>query len=159
MRKPRGCSTSPTSTWVSPTEVLRPQGHLGRLHADEFLAEAESRVMEKIKLDGPEAEKRKHRARGGRRRDKVLVSCAHLREAHHIQVGIALSMEGNSGPYIQYAYVRTNGILAKAKEKPSAQEVKLNPSEKALIRKMALFRDAAEKGPASARRTTSRSTR
>lgn len=46
----------------------------------------------------------------------------------------ALSMEGNSGPYLQYVYVRTKGILGKLKnQKPEIKnEVRLNEDERRL---------------------------
>src|SRR3989344_353486 len=53
----------------------------------------------------------------------------------------ALSMEGNSGPYLQYVYVRTKGILEKAGLQGQAlQEVRLglNQDEKMLARWLVL---------------------
>jgi arginyl-tRNA synthetase len=55
----------------------------------------------------------------------------------------ALNMEGDSGPYLQYAYVRTKGILAKTKEKPSAEAGAFNDSEKRLLKRLLQFHDAA----------------
>jgi arginyl-tRNA synthetase len=53
----------------------------------------------------------------------------------------ALSMEGNSGPYLQYVYVRTRGILEKSKEdikKLKVSGVSLNQDEKTLARWLVL---------------------
>jgi len=53
----------------------------------------------------------------------------------------ALSMEGNSGPYLQYVYVRTKGILEKAGLQGQALQVVrpgLNNDEKALVRWLVL---------------------
>ncbi len=46
----------------------------------------------------------------------------------------ALSMEGNSGPYLQYVYVRTKGILGKLKNQKLEikNEVRLNEDERRL---------------------------
>ncbi len=114
--------------------------------ADEFIEEAKRLVLEKMKLEMDDEEKKKVALTVAVGAIKFSILRAGSDKRITFRWESALSMEGDSGPYLQYAYVRTNGILAKTKEKPEAQEVKLNPSEKALIRKMALFRDAAEKG-------------
>ncbi|MFZ2256151.1 MAG: DALR anticodon-binding domain-containing protein [Patescibacteria group bacterium] len=57
----------------------------------------------------------------------------------------ALSFEGNSGPYIQYAYVRAKKILpADFTPKPSANNLELSPHDKSLIQSLAGFRDAVD---------------
>ncbi len=60
----------------------------------------------------------------------------------------ALNMEGNSGPYLQYVYVRTKGILEKAgiktkelknsKLPPKADRQELNEDERSLVRWLVL---------------------
>lgn len=51
----------------------------------------------------------------------------------------ALNMEGNSGPYLQYVYVRTKGILDKAnKEQKKINLEKLNDDERSLARWLVL---------------------
>ena len=51
-----------------------------------------------------------------------------------------LKLEGDTGPYLQYTYVRAYRILEKADEKPSAEPYgELNESEKTLLRRMAYF--------------------
>jgi arginyl-tRNA synthetase len=52
----------------------------------------------------------------------------------------ALNLEGDSGPYLQYAYVRTKGILRKARYKPNvAQAYKFNENERTLIKRLCGF--------------------
>jgi arginyl-tRNA synthetase len=52
----------------------------------------------------------------------------------------ALSLEGDSGPYLQYAYVRTNGILRKADFKPDvAKGYQFTDHEKKLIKLLSQF--------------------
>jgi len=49
----------------------------------------------------------------------------------------ALSLEGDTGPYLQYAYVRTNGILKKAKYKEKINsKYSFSDDEKNLIKRM-----------------------
>jgi arginyl-tRNA synthetase len=52
----------------------------------------------------------------------------------------ALSMEGNSGPYLQYVYVRTKGILEKSKNQKIKTEknIVLNEDERSLARWLVL---------------------
>jgi arginyl-tRNA synthetase len=58
----------------------------------------------------------------------------------------ALSLEGDSGPYTQYAHVRTAGILAKAEDKPGTSAKYLfSPEEKKLIRKLCELPDLVQK--------------
>ncbi len=58
----------------------------------------------------------------------------------------ALNLEGNSGPYLQYAYVRTNGILRKAGYKPEiVKNYKFDENERALIRKLCEFPEIVDK--------------
>ncbi|MBI4090416.1 MAG: arginine--tRNA ligase [Candidatus Komeilibacteria bacterium] len=50
----------------------------------------------------------------------------------------ALSLEGNTGPYIQYAHARAAGILAKSGEKkfPMPKHVELEPAEHRLLARL-----------------------
>lgn len=49
----------------------------------------------------------------------------------------ALSLEGDSGPYLQYAYVRTAGILRKAEFKPKvSSKYSFSEDEKTLIKRI-----------------------
>jgi arginyl-tRNA synthetase len=62
----------------------------------------------------------------------------------------ALSLEGDSGPYLQYAYVRTNSILNKADFKPSvADDYEYSENERALIKKLILFPDVVANAAAN----------
>ncbi len=109
--------------------------------ADELLAEAEGRVMEKIKVEVPEEEKKGiARAVGA-----GAIKFSFLRTGSEKRITFkweeALNMEGDSGPYLQYAYVRTRGILGKTTEPPKASAISFTKQERALIRKMAQFPD------------------
>jgi len=58
----------------------------------------------------------------------------------------ALSLEGDTGPYLQYAYVRTNGILKKAKIKMKlSDKYSFTDEEKKLIKELCLFPDTISK--------------
>jgi arginyl-tRNA synthetase len=60
----------------------------------------------------------------------------------------ALSLEGDSGPYLQYAYVRTRGIFGKAEsgDVPKvATGYKFDGNERTLIKKLAEFPEVAQK--------------
>jgi len=113
--------------------------------ADELLEEARRRVLEKISLDMSEDEKGKVAMIVGSGAIKFSFLRASSDKRITFKWDSALNMEGDSGPYLQYAYVRTNGILAKATEKESVGEVGFNPSERQLIKRMAQFRDVVER--------------
>ncbi len=50
------------------------------------------------------------------------------------------SLEGNSGPYLQYAYVRAKSILDKVQSpEPRAQSLDLEPKERSLARKISMY--------------------
>jgi arginyl-tRNA synthetase len=53
-------------------------------------------------------------------------------------VNESLSLEGNSGPYLQYAYARAKSILAKTANQPEAL-TDLEPDERALVVKISEF--------------------
>ncbi len=57
----------------------------------------------------------------------------------------ALSLEGDSGPYIQYVYVRVNGILEKSESKSGASEIEFNTDEKRLIKRLCEFPEIVKK--------------
>ena len=113
---------------------------------DELLAEAQTRVMEKIKTDVGEEEKKAIAKMVG----VAAIKFSFLRTGSEKRITFkwddALNMEGDSGPYLQYAFVRTNGIFSKTNEKPGVDEtVVLNEQEKKLIKKMAQFSDIAKR--------------
>ncbi len=57
----------------------------------------------------------------------------------------ALNTEGDSGPYLQYAVVRSNSILEKADFKPKVSSDGHNDDEKRLIKKLAEFPELVER--------------
>lgn len=60
-----------------------------------------------------------------------------------------MSMQGNSGPYLQYTFARTQSVLHKADKKPNPEIKSPNPEELAVMRSLIKFpeviADAAEK--------------
>lgn len=109
--------------------------------ADELLEEARKRVLEKIKLDVPVGEKEEIAKIVG----AGAIKFSFLRTSSDKKITFrwdeALSMEGDSGPYLQYAFVRTNGILNKSKDKPETDAIHFNEQEKRLLKRLAGFRD------------------
>jgi len=59
----------------------------------------------------------------------------------------SISLDGNSGPYLQYTYARTNSVLAKKQEKESkeVQSPKLEKEEEELLRLLFKFAEVVEK--------------
>ena len=52
----------------------------------------------------------------------------------------SISLQGNSGPYLQYTYARTHSVLAKVKRyELSGKSLELNPEEELLLRKLFQF--------------------
>lgn len=51
----------------------------------------------------------------------------------------SVSLEGKSGPYLQYAHARARSILAKATKKPSRELPLLEKGERTLVRKLAEY--------------------
>jgi len=111
--------------------------------ADELLAEAKTRVMEKIKVDAEADEK----AQIAKTVGAGAIKYSFLRTSSDKRITFrwedALSMDGDSGPYLQYAYVRTKGILGKRTEGPAVRAVAFTGEERALIRRLAMLRDIA----------------
>jgi arginyl-tRNA synthetase len=105
--------------------------------ADALFFEACSLVKEKIKLDVPDSEKEMISKLVGASAIKFALLKTSSDKRITFKWEEALSLEGDSGPYAQYAYVRTNGILGKTKEKPEVTIAEFNPSEKELIKKLA----------------------
>lgn len=56
----------------------------------------------------------------------------------------SVALEGNSGPYLQYAHARARSILTKSTEK-ATEPTQLQPGERALLRKLTEYREAVEK--------------
>lgn len=57
----------------------------------------------------------------------------------------SVSLEGNSGPYLQYAHARACSILAKAGSSGEGELKDLNPGERSLLRKITEFSEIVEK--------------
>lgn len=57
----------------------------------------------------------------------------------------SVSLEGNSGPYLQYAYARARSILRKAKLKPATEITELQPDERVLVRKIGEYPEVIAK--------------
>lgn len=58
----------------------------------------------------------------------------------------SIALEGNSGPYLQYAHARARSILAKADEQEKITPVgRLQPGERTLLRKISEFPEVVEK--------------
>ena len=113
--------------------------------ADDLLNEAIEQVKQKIKLDLSDEEKEKIA--------KIVavgaIRFAFLKITSEKKITFkweeALNMEGDSGPYAQYAYVRTRGIIGKSKDKPHISSEQYNEKEKSLIKKLALMSEICEK--------------
>lgn len=57
----------------------------------------------------------------------------------------SVSLEGNSGPYLQYAHARARSILRKSSVKPAQQLSDLEPMERILARKISEYPEVIEK--------------
>ncbi len=57
----------------------------------------------------------------------------------------SIALEGNSGPYLQYAHARARSIMAKAGEQKDISIKDLQPDERSLLRKMSEFVEVVEK--------------
>lgn len=58
----------------------------------------------------------------------------------------SVSLEGNSGPYLQYAHARAWGILRKSSKPPLAlNSMTLQPSERPLVQKLGEYSDVVER--------------
>jgi arginyl-tRNA synthetase len=62
-----------------------------------------------------------------------------------LDVDEAVSLEGNSGPYLQYAYARACSILAKSEPKSDLTDSKLDENERRLARKISEYPEVVEK--------------
>lgn len=56
----------------------------------------------------------------------------------------SVALEGNSGPYLQYAHARARSILAKA-EKQGGEVTKLEADERSLVRKISEYHEVVDK--------------
>jgi arginyl-tRNA synthetase len=120
--------------------------------ADELLSESIRRAKEKISKDVPENE----RDGIARAVGEGAIRYSFVRTTPEKKLIFkweeALSLEGNSGPYLQYAYVRARKITERAEDKPAvASGYKFNPEEKKLIRELCLFPELAARSASSFR--------
>ncbi len=63
----------------------------------------------------------------------------------------SVSMEGNSGPYVQYAHARAHSILAKSQitdYKVQITDSKLEPGERSLVRKLGEYAEVVDRSAA-----------
>ncbi len=56
----------------------------------------------------------------------------------------SVSLEGNSGPYLQYAHARARSIVQKSRQRPAAF-AGLAPGERTLVRKIAEYPEVLER--------------
>lgn len=56
----------------------------------------------------------------------------------------SVSIQGNSGPYLQYAYARARSILEKSSNTSTVLDEKLEPDERSLARKIGEFAEVVE---------------
>ncbi|MBU0590768.1 arginine--tRNA ligase [Candidatus Micrarchaeota archaeon] len=109
--------------------------------ADNLLEEAQEKVIDKIKIEFSDKDKKKIAKLVG----VAAIRFSFLRTNADKRITFkweeALNMEGDSGPYAQYAYVRAKAILAKTTKEPDAVEIEFNDSEKKVIKQLAIFSD------------------
>ncbi|VVB98551.1 Arginine--tRNA ligase [uncultured archaeon] len=114
---------------------------------DEFMDEAKKRAYEKIKKEMAEKEKVETADKVG----IAAIKFSFLRTTPEKKIIFewekALSFEGDSGPYLQYAYVRTLGILNKWGGKTTELEARgeFNDDEKAVLRQVSIFKEIVGK--------------
>ncbi|MBI2499070.1 arginine--tRNA ligase [Candidatus Woesearchaeota archaeon] len=112
---------------------------------DEFIGEA-------VKKAEKEIEKRK--TKGDKKKIGIgAIKYAMLRNENNKNIIFdleqALSFEGNSGPYLQYSYVRAASILKKARKKSNFKIVGLKEKEIELIKKLDEFKVVVEQASSS----------
>lgn len=116
---------------------------------ENVLDEAEKRAYEKIeehKSELPEEEKRELARKMGIGAVKYNVLSQSRNKNYTFDWDTMLSFEGNSAPYLQYAYTRTQSILKKADgmklERDSSTLVGMENEEKALLKNLMAFESA-----------------
>lgn len=92
------------------------------------------------------------RARGGESTDDVVAGA--LRYAFlKVRVGSdvvfdineSVSIQGNSGPYLQYAHARACSILAKSEMRPTDETMTYDEGERALLRKLSEYSEVVDR--------------
>ena len=130
--------------WLEDEKFSGRQGTWIGFTADELLDEGTKRAAEKIKKEMTEEEK----AKVSKAVALAAIRFSFLRTTPEKKIIFkwddALSFEGDSGPYVQYAHARATRILEKAKEagvsipkKPG--KFSLNKEEKSLLNLLARF--------------------
>lgn len=57
----------------------------------------------------------------------------------------SVSLEGNSGPYLQYAHARARSILSKGSASPATDISEITPEERSLVRKVSEYPEVIQK--------------
>lgn len=129
--------------WLPEAKFSGRKGTWAGHTADELLEEGQKRALEKVKGDFPEDEKEeiaKTVAAGA-------IRYAFLKIAPEKKLVFkwdeVLSLEGDSGPYLQYACVRARRIMEKANFKPQAHPRTFSEDEKRLIKELGRFPETA----------------
>ena len=111
--------------------------------ADELAIEGKKRALEKVKKELSEEEKETIA-------EEVAIGAiryAFLKIAPEKKIIFkwdeVLSLEGDSGPYLQYACVRAKRILEKADYKPEIKKYEFSEGEKKLIKELGRFPEVA----------------
>ena len=111
--------------------------------ADELAEEGKKRALEKVKKELGEGEKETIA-------EEVAIGAiryAFLKIAPEKKIIFkwdeVLSLEGDSGPYLQYACVRAKRILEKADYEPEIKKYEFGEGEKKLIKELARFPEVA----------------
>lgn len=112
---------------------------------ENVLDEAEKRALEKIKSHNselPEDEQKELARKIGIGAIKYNVLSQNRQKNYTFDWDVMLSFDGNSAPYLQYAYTRTQSILKKSKklQTPDSKLQTLSaPEEKSLLKKLLDF--------------------
>lgn len=110
---------------------------------EDVLDEAEKRALQKIKdhnSELPEDEQQELARKIGIGAVKYNILSQNRNKNYTFDWDVMLSFDGNSAPYLQYAYTRTQSLLKKAPERKQEVNAELTtPEEKALLKKLLEF--------------------
>jgi arginyl-tRNA synthetase len=113
--------------------------------AEDVLEQAQKRVAEIIKEKNPDLKNKLHVVKAVAMGAIKYFDLSHNRHSdYEFDWDKALDFEGNSGPYIQYAYARLCGILSKVNLQGSHDitDITMSETERQLILKLVSFDDA-----------------
>lgn len=119
--------------------------------ADELLDEVHGRARRIIETSAPELRKIKSEEKEGVAEIVALAALKYgllkfSREKDiYFNIDESVSLEGNSGPYLQYTYARAKSVLRKAEVLPDRQKItcsRPNPEELAILRTIYKFPEA-----------------